>query len=176
MSNGQRRIGRYEIVREVGGGGMAVVYLARQPDLNRSVALKELSAFHAADAALVGRFLHEAHLAGSLSHPNIVTVYEYFEHEAIALTVRTHTASAFPEARPPRTNEPDAAARTERCRLGSRPQRTLHEDVGVDHHRRGVRTGARRRSPNPTVAFLRVAAHHTGPGRTPIEKTKGGTS
>jgi serine/threonine protein kinase len=83
MSSGPRRIGRYEIIREVGRGGMAVVYLAQQPDLNRSIALKELSAFHAADAALVERFIHEAQVAGSLSHPNIVTVYEFFEHDGI---------------------------------------------------------------------------------------------
>ena len=79
-----RRVGRYEIVREVGRGGMAVVYLARQSDLDRDVALKELSAFHAGDPDVVERFLRESRLAGSLSHPNIVTVHEYFEHEGIA--------------------------------------------------------------------------------------------
>jgi len=76
-----RRVGRYEIVREVGRGGTAVVYLARQTDLARPVALKELAGFHATDAVLVERFLREARLAGSLSHPNVVTVYEYFEDD-----------------------------------------------------------------------------------------------
>jgi hypothetical protein len=77
-----RRVGRYEILREIGRGGTAVVYLARQTDLGRPVALKELAAFHAADAVVVERFLRESRLAGSLSHPNVVTVHEYFEHEA----------------------------------------------------------------------------------------------
>src|SRR5439155_23019302 len=64
-----------------GRGGMAVVYLARQTDLDRNVALKELAAFRAADPASVERFLLESRLAGSLNHPNVVTVHEYFEHE-----------------------------------------------------------------------------------------------
>jgi serine/threonine protein kinase len=73
-------VGRYEILREVGRGGMAVVYVARQPDLDRQVALKELSRFHAGSAEYAHRFLRESRMAGSLNHPNIVTVYEYFEH------------------------------------------------------------------------------------------------
>ena len=42
-----RTVGRYEVLREIGRGGMAIVYVARQPDLDRQVALKELSRFHA---------------------------------------------------------------------------------------------------------------------------------
>src|SRR2546423_529479 len=78
-----RKVGRYEILREVGRGGMAVVSLARQTDLDRHVALKELGAFHAMDPAFAERFLRESRVAGSLSHPNIVTVHDYFEHEGI---------------------------------------------------------------------------------------------
>jgi len=62
---------------------MAVVYFARQADLDRPVALKELAGIHASDPAAAKRFLHEAQLAGSLNHPNIVTVYGYFEHDGI---------------------------------------------------------------------------------------------
>jgi hypothetical protein len=76
-----RLVGRYEAFEELGRGGMARVYLARQIDLDRLVALKELSAFHASDPSFAERFLRESRLAGSLSHPNIVTVHEYFEHE-----------------------------------------------------------------------------------------------
>jgi serine/threonine protein kinase len=76
-------VGRYEILREIGRGGMAVVYVARQPDLDRQVALKELSRFHAGSAEYAHRFLRESRMAGSLNHPNIVTVYEYFEHATI---------------------------------------------------------------------------------------------
>jgi hypothetical protein len=82
-SSALRTVGRYEILREVGRGGMAVVYLARQTDLDRNVALKELAAFHAADPSFVQRFLRESRVTGGLSHPNIVTVHEYFEHEGV---------------------------------------------------------------------------------------------
>src|SRR5262245_39937203 len=80
----QRRVGRYEIVHESGGGGTSVVYLARQVDLDRDVALKELAGLHASDPAFIERFLRESRVAGSLNHPSIVTVHEYFEHEGTA--------------------------------------------------------------------------------------------
>src|SRR5829696_8546933 len=76
-----RTVGRYGIQRELGRGGMAVVHLARQLDLDRLVALKELAAFHAADPAFARRFVRESRLAGSLVHPNVITVFDYFEHE-----------------------------------------------------------------------------------------------
>jgi len=60
---------------------MATVYLARQGDLRRLVALKELGALNASDAINARRFLREARVAASLSHPSIVTVYDFFENE-----------------------------------------------------------------------------------------------
>ena len=72
-------VGRYEILRELGAGGMATVYLARQVDLDRLVALKELGALRGSDPSFARRFLQEARLAGALAHPNIVTVHDYFE-------------------------------------------------------------------------------------------------
>ena len=81
MPEVMKTVGRYELLREVGRGGMALVYLARQTDLDRFVALKELGAFHASDPSFAQRFLRESRVAGSLSHPNIVTVHDYFEHD-----------------------------------------------------------------------------------------------
>ena len=74
-------VGHYEITGEVGRGGAAVVYLARQIDLDRLVALKELRVTTSRPEDFARRFLRESRVAGSLSHPNIVTVYEYFEHD-----------------------------------------------------------------------------------------------
>jgi serine/threonine protein kinase len=76
-----RTIGRYELLRPIGRGGMAVVHLARQTDLQRLVALKELRALHDDDPSYARRFLREARLAGSVSDPNVVTVYEHLEHD-----------------------------------------------------------------------------------------------
>src|SRR5215210_4305568 len=72
-------VGRYEIREEIGRGGTATVYLACQSDLRRLVALKELSAFSAADPVFAGRFVRESWVSASLSHPNLVTVHDYFE-------------------------------------------------------------------------------------------------
>ncbi|HEX6700931.1 MAG TPA: protein kinase [Gaiellaceae bacterium] len=77
-------VGRYELLREVGRGGTAVVYVARQLDLGREVALKELAAFHAARPEVVERFLRESRVTSALNHPNVVTVHEYLEHEGTA--------------------------------------------------------------------------------------------
>jgi serine/threonine protein kinase len=60
---------------------MATVYLARQLDLDRLVAIKELHLFRAAEPGITRRFVQESRLAGSLSHANVVTVSEFFEHE-----------------------------------------------------------------------------------------------
>src|SRR3954468_674129 len=62
---------------------MAVVHLARQPALARSVALKELAPFLAGDPALAQRFIREARVAGSLSHPNVVTVFDFLEQDGV---------------------------------------------------------------------------------------------
>ena len=83
MAPPRRTIGRYEVLQEIGRGGMAVVYLARQGALDRDIALKELASFHALDPSFAERFAREARLGGSLAHPNIVTVLEAFEHDGV---------------------------------------------------------------------------------------------
>jgi serine/threonine protein kinase len=83
LNDVRRAVGRYEILRELGRGGMAMVYLARQIDLDRLVALKELSALRGSDPSFAQRFLREARLAGSLGHPNIVVVHDYFQFEGV---------------------------------------------------------------------------------------------
>jgi beta-lactam-binding protein with PASTA domain/predicted Ser/Thr protein kinase len=68
--------GRYRIVRKLGTGGMADVYLAEDQELGRRVAIKILNDRHAADDSFVERFRREAKNAAGLSHPNIVSVYD----------------------------------------------------------------------------------------------------
>src|SRR4051794_39040907 len=68
---------------EIGRGAMGVVYLARQTDLDRKVALKELGSFVMTNPTFADRFLQESRVLGSLNNPNIVVVHEYFEHDAV---------------------------------------------------------------------------------------------
>ncbi len=73
--------GRYRILRKLGAGGMAKVYLAEDEDLGRRVAIKILSDRYANDESFVERFRREAKSAASLSHPNIVSIYDRGEAE-----------------------------------------------------------------------------------------------
>ncbi len=85
------QIGRYSILGELGRGGFGVVYKARDPKINRIVAIKtipthELRSF-AGGQQLYERLSREAQSAGSLNHPGIVTVYELAEEEAVTYIV-----------------------------------------------------------------------------------------
>ncbi len=71
-----KKLGKFEIIEKVGQGAMGVVYKARDPFIDRIVALKTLTTGLADDANLLKRFYSEARSAGGLQHPNIVTIYE----------------------------------------------------------------------------------------------------
>src|SRR5438128_1337456 len=77
----RQRLGDFEIIREIGRGGMGVVYEARQVSLNRPVALKVLSNGLGLTAKAVQRFCREAEAAARLHHTNIVPVYATGEQE-----------------------------------------------------------------------------------------------
>src|SRR5687767_953710 len=76
------RIGRYEISRSLGAGGMGEVYRARDSRLNRDVAIKALPGHFDADDERVTRFEREAQLLASLNHPHIAAIYGIEEAEA----------------------------------------------------------------------------------------------
>src|SRR5436190_20163511 len=67
--------GRYSLDRELGRGGMGIVYLAREVHLDRSVAIKLLPPDMARQGVLRERFLREARTAAKLSHPNIIPIH-----------------------------------------------------------------------------------------------------
>jgi serine/threonine protein kinase len=78
------RLGSYEIVERLGGGGMAVVYRAVQQPLGREVALKALSPELFEDEGFVKRFEAEAKTLAKLDHPNILTIYDFELTEGVA--------------------------------------------------------------------------------------------
>ena len=81
-----KKLGRYEIVGELGKGAMGVVYCARDPLLDRTVAIKTVNMELAQDemAEYEARFYQEAKAAGGLNHPNIVIIYDIGKAEKIA--------------------------------------------------------------------------------------------
>ena len=81
------RIGPYEVEAELGRGGMGVVYLARDPRLDRRVALKGITESFAADAESMARFQREARTLASLNHPNIAAIYGLEEHQGATYLV-----------------------------------------------------------------------------------------
>src|SRR3954470_22463849 len=89
-----RRVGAFELLGELGRGGMGVVYRAWQPGLNRVVALKMIHGSALADPDAVSRFRREAEAVARLQHPNIVHVHEVGEHDGLPFLVMEYVAGA----------------------------------------------------------------------------------
>jgi serine/threonine-protein kinase len=78
-STPSRQVGRYQVTERIGRGGMASVFRAHDPNIDRVIAIKFLHPNFSEDEEYRGRFLREARAAGMLSHPNIVTVHDVGE-------------------------------------------------------------------------------------------------
>jgi eukaryotic-like serine/threonine-protein kinase len=85
-----RVLGHYRIVSFLGSGGMGEVYLAHDPRLDRTVAVKILPEHFASDADRMERFAREAKAASALNHPNVATVYDIGESAGIRYIVMEH--------------------------------------------------------------------------------------
>jgi serine/threonine protein kinase len=80
-------LGQFRIVERIGAGGMATVFKAYQPTLDRYVAVKVLPAYHARDPVFVKRFVQEARSVARLAHPNIVQIHDFGEQDNITYIV-----------------------------------------------------------------------------------------
>jgi serine/threonine-protein kinase len=96
---------RYEVEREIGRGGMAVVFLARDLQLGRQVAIKVIRP-ELAQALGIERFLREVRIEAALDHPNIVTLFDSGEADGLPYYVMPYVQgeSSLPRASRTRTN------------------------------------------------------------------------
>src|SRR3954471_11899955 len=86
-AGGITRIGKYQILEELGHGGMGVVYRGVDSAIGREVAIKTLTEGFADDPSMLARFYDEVRITGNLNHPNIVTVYEVGDEKGIPYIV-----------------------------------------------------------------------------------------
>src|SRR5713226_4898800 len=82
-----KSLGQFRIVERIGAGGMATVFKAYQPNLDRYVAIKVLPAYHARDPIFVKRFVQEARAVAKLVHPNILQIHDFGEQDNITYIV-----------------------------------------------------------------------------------------
>jgi tetratricopeptide (TPR) repeat protein/tRNA A-37 threonylcarbamoyl transferase component Bud32 len=100
-----KTLGKYRLVERLGRGGMAEVYKAYQPNLDRYVAIKLMHAYLAEDEDFVGRFQREAKAIGSLRHPHIVQVYDSDIEEDVYYMVQEYIDGGTLKARLREANE-----------------------------------------------------------------------
>src|SRR4051812_42146036 len=130
------RLGQYEIIRELGAGGMGVVYLARDDRLGRRVAIKFLQT---GNAELTRRFIIEARATARCSHENIVVIYEVGELQGSPFMVleylqgQTLSAVIKKQAPMPPTRAVEMVASVVRALACAHEQGIVHRDLKPDN-------------------------------------------
>src|SRR5215813_10449717 len=128
-------LGNYQILEEIGRGGMGVIYRARQRHSRRIVALKRISSYHADSQDTLMRFRREAQAAANLDHPNILPIYEVSEsHEGLPFfSMKFAGGGSLLEAGPALRSEPRRAvaivAKVARALQYAHDQGILHRDL-----------------------------------------------
>src|SRR5437773_1010187 len=129
------RIGNYQILEEIGRGGMGVIYRARQRHSRRIVALKRILSYHADSQETLARFRREAQAAASLDHPNILPIYEVSECDdgLPFFSMKFAGGGSLLEAAPALRSEPRRAvalmAKVVRAVQNAHGQGILHRDL-----------------------------------------------
>src|SRR5882762_3980615 len=129
------RIGNYQILEEIGRGGMGVIYRARQRHSRRIVALKRILSFHTDSRETLARFRREAEAAASLDHPNILPIYEVSESDdgLPFFSMKFAGGGSLLEAAPVLRSDPSRAialmAKVARAIQYAHEQGILHRDL-----------------------------------------------
>jgi serine/threonine protein kinase len=135
VPDNQWRLGNYEILEEVGRGGMGVIYRARQRHSRRIVAVKRVLGYHADSRETLARFRREAQAAASLDHPNILPIHEVSESEdgLPYFSMKFATGGSLQEVGPALRNEPRQCvalvAKVARAVQYAHGQGILHRDL-----------------------------------------------
>ena len=128
-------LGNYQILEEIGRGGMGVIYRARQRHSRRIVALKRLLSYHADSQDTLMRFRREAQAAANLDHPNILPIYEVSEsHDGLPFfSMKFASGGSLLEAGPTLRSEPRRAvalmAKVARAVQYAHDHGILHRDL-----------------------------------------------
>jgi serine/threonine protein kinase/tetratricopeptide (TPR) repeat protein len=128
-------LGNYQILEEIGRGGMGVIYRARQRHSRRIVAIKRVLSYHADSQETLMRFRREAQAAANLDHPNILPIYEVSEsHEGLPFfSMKFASGGSLLEAAPALRNDPRRAvallAKVARALQYAHEQGILHRDL-----------------------------------------------
>src|SRR4029079_18401105 len=128
-------LGNYQILEEIGRGGMGVIYRARQRHSRRIVALKRVSSHHGDSQDTLMRFRREAQAAANLDHPNILPIYEVSEsHDGLPFfSMKFAAAGSLLEAAPALRSQPRRAvalmAKVARAVQYAHEQGILHRDL-----------------------------------------------
>src|SRR5213592_2014084 len=133
--NGDWLLGNYQILEEIGRGGMGVIYRARQRHSRRIVAIKRILSYHADSQDTLMRFRREAQAAANLDHPNILPIYEVSEsHDGLPFfSMKFAGGGSLLEAAPALRSEPRRAvalmAKVARALQYAHEQGILHRDL-----------------------------------------------
>src|SRR5216110_3964702 len=128
-------LGNYQILEEIGRGGMGVIYRARQRHSRRIVAIKRVLSYHADSQDTLMRFRREAQAAANLDHPNILPIYEVSEsHDGLPFfSMKFAGGGSLLEAAPALRSEPRRAvalmAKVVRAVQNAHGQGILHRDL-----------------------------------------------